>query len=445
MKMENLMLHTVTKNIFIEHEKEGVYLTLPFSMPADIEWLTLTYEYAAFNEKETALGNGSFATRQQANIIDLGLIAPDGSQVGASGSNKKEIYVSEVYATPGYHTCVLVPGEWRVIVGAYKIAAEGVEVNFEITFSKKHRRLYKGDLHMHTLASDGIFTVGELMERARKLGLDFIAITDHNQMVSSDSFPQARDISVIPGMEYTHYLGHSNFLGVDKPYDDPFIANSFEEVRARFNSARERGALVGINHPFQEGCEFKFDLKEIPFDYLEVWNGPMRESNLKAIGLWQRLLTEGKKIPICGGSDFHRDDIPFIFMGGPTTCVYAKSSSSRDILAAIRAGHAYISYAPNGPVLEMTVGKAILGDSVEWAKEQEMHIVADNLLKGDVLRVITETESKVLLEAPSDGKCNLSYTKTSPGFARIEILRVLLPGIPMLPVLISNPIYFQNS
>ena len=28
------------------------------------------------------------------------------------------------------------------------------------------------------------------------------------------------------------------------------------------------------------------------------------------------------------------------------------------------------------------------------------------------------------------------------GFARIEILRRFLPGLPLLPALISNPIYF---
>ncbi len=443
--MENSNLTTIKKQIHIEHEKEGTYFTLPFSMPDDIEWMTLSYEYAGYDDKENVLENGSFVARQQVNIIDLGLIAPDGSQVGASGSDKKEITVSEVYATPGYNACLLLPGEWQIIVGAYKIAAEGVTVNYEITYSKKYIRLYKGDLHVHSQASDGIFTIEELAERARKLGLDFIAITDHNQMISSDKLPQARDISVIPGIEYTHYLGHSNFLGVDKPYDVPFIANNLEEVQERFNSAHERGALIGINHPFQEGCEFQFDLKKIPFDYIEIWNGPMRESNLKAVGLWQQLLSQGMKIPISGGSDFHRDDIPFIFMGGPTTCVYARSSSRTDILAALKAGHAYICYAPNGPMLEMTSGEGIMGDSVDWEKGKEIHIVADNLLKGDVLRVVTEVESKVLLEAAGNGKYSISYIKESPGFARIEILRVLLPGIPMLPVLISNPIYFEGS
>jgi hypothetical protein len=29
------------------------------------------------------------------------------------------------------------------------------------------------------------------------------------------------------------------------------------------------------------------------------------------------------------------------------------------------------------------------------------------------------------------------------GFARVEILRKFLPGLPLLPALISNPIYFD--
>jgi hypothetical protein len=442
MKMENLAVNTIKKEIFIEHEREGTYFTLPFSMPAETESITLTYRYTSHIEEEQKIDTGRFVAKPQASIIDLGLIAPDGRQVGASGSNKTEIYISETYATPGYKACALVPGEWQIIIGAYKIAAAGVEVTYEITFTKKSRRLFKGDLHIHTCASDGIFTAEELMERAQKLGLDFIAITDHNQMISADELPKVRGFNVIQGMEYTHFLGHSNFLGVDKPYEVPFIANTFDEVSARFHSADERGALIVINHPFQEPCEFKFDMMELPFHCLEIWNGPMRESNLKAIGLWQRLLTEGKRIPISGGSDFHRDDVPFTFMGGPTTCVYATSNSSRDILTALREGHAFISYAPKGPTIQITAGDAIMGDQIEWAKEKEFQIDADNLVKGDILQIITATEKKTLLEAQCDGSCHVSYRMQAPGFARIEIARVLIAGLPLLPVLISNPIYF---
>jgi len=167
----------------------------------------------------------------------------------------------------------------------------------------------------------------------------------------------------------------------------------------------------------------------------------MRVSNLQAVGLWQSLLAAGKKVPICGGSDYHRDT-PFIFPGGPTTCVYAMSAGVSDLLAALQQGHAYIIFAPNGPTLELTAGEAMLGDTVTWTETKEMQIVASGLLAGDILRVVTAQSSRTLLEAPADGQFQASYTMESAGFARVEILRSFLPGLPSLPALISNPIYF---
>lgn len=42
----------------------------------------------------------------------------------------------------------------------------------------------KGDLHMHTTASDGAGTITEMAEAAKSRGLKYIAITDHSQRVS---------------------------------------------------------------------------------------------------------------------------------------------------------------------------------------------------------------------------------------------------------------------
>ena len=91
-------------------------------------------------------------------------------------------------------------------------------------------------------------------------------------------------MTLIPGIEWTHYQGHATFLGVDQPYDGSFMANTTEEVLARFTSARERGALIALAHPFDEGCPFIFDMQTLPFDMIEIWNGPMRESNLRSPG-----------------------------------------------------------------------------------------------------------------------------------------------------------------
>lgn len=426
----------------VSMEQEGAYLTLPFDMPPGVEALSLSYQYTRYQEQASAEEGEGFGSRQEINIIDLGLIGPEGSQVGASGSNKTAIEISETDATPGYRARPLTPGRWLILIGAYKVAPEGVKVTYELTFTEKQLRLLKGDLHVHTLASDGATSVEELARRAQRQGLGFLGITDHNQMVSAESLPRLPGMTLIPGIEWTHFQGHANFLGVDRPYDEPYFANSFEEVWERFHSARERGALITINHPFDDACPFRFDMDALPFDCLEVWTGPMREANLRAIGFWNSLLVAGKTVPICGGSDYHRDGL-FIFPGGPTTCVYAMSPSAADILDALRRGHAYVTFAPDGPELEMTAGDAIVGDSVAFDDVREVQIAAKGLQAGDLLQIITTEGVTPVLRTEVDGAYRGTYTMGKPGFVRVEMLRRFVPGLPLLPALISNAIFFE--
>lgn len=427
----------------IEHNREGSYFSLPFTMPPDTEILTLNYRYQRYREVDNPIENGAFTSKQEVNIIDLGLIAPDGSQVGASGSDKNEIILSAISATPGYLPQPLVSGEWRILVGAYKVVPQGVTVKYELTFTPKHLRLLKGDFHTHTVASDGVLTAAELGRHALSHGLDFVAVTDHNQFASAAAFPQLPGLTFIPGIEWTHYQGHANFLGIDRSYDEAFATNTPEETLNRFEIARQRGALIVINHPFEAGCGFQLDINSLPFDCLEIWNGPMRVSNLQAVGLWQSMLVMGKKIPMCGGSDYHRDGL-FQILGGPTTCVYAMSSSSEDILLALKQGHAFVIYAPNGPSAALTAGDAIMGDTTAWVNHQKLQISIDGLVNGDSVRIVTAQGSDTILEAPSAGSLNMAYAVKQPGFARLEIWRAFLPGLPMLPALISNPIYFAG-
>ena len=75
-------------------------------MARTIAWLTesvsLSYHYERHHESEIQLERGSGVARREINIIDLGMISPDGAQVGASGSDKTSIMLSETSATPGY-------------------------------------------------------------------------------------------------------------------------------------------------------------------------------------------------------------------------------------------------------------------------------------------------------------------------------------------------------
>ncbi len=426
--------------IQVGHEREGQYITVPFRMPAHVESVSIAYKYE--RHQQGAKGAGGFTPRQKINTIDLGLLAPDGTQVGASGSDKSEIQVSATFATPGYRPTSLVEGELKILLGAYKVASQGVMVSYDVTFTPKRQRLFKGDLHVHTLASDGVLSTVELAQRALRHGLDFVAITDHNQMITTDSLPHVPGVTLIPGIEWTHFKGHANFLGVDRPYDEPFFTNEPDVAKTRFSSARERGALIVINHPFEEECPFQFDLNALPFDCIEIWNGPMRESNLRSIGLWQSLLSAGRKIPACGGSDYHCDQL-FIFPGGPTTCVYSWSNSPADLLDGLKNGHAFITFAPDGASLDLSAGEAIMGDSVPFSQTKEIQISAQGLQTGDVVQVVTAGSATAILKAEGDGSFQGVYKMEKAGFGRVEILRSFIPGLPLLPALISNPIYFD--
>lgn len=437
------MQQNQTLEFTIEHEQQGQYLLFPFEMPEGVERLDLRYRYERHRENPAGVGAAAFTARDEINIIDLGLIAPDGAQVGASGSDKNEITVSETDATPGYCPTALATGRWHILAGAYKVAPEGARVSYELAFTFKQPRWLKGDLHTHTLASDGVLTAEELAWRALRHGLDFLAITDHNQLVSAAELPRVPGVTLIPGVEWTHYQGHANFLGVDRPYDGSFAANAPEEIRQRFVSARERGALIVVNHPYEDCCQFVIDRDSIPFDCLEVWNGPMRMSNLQALGLWQSLLAAGQKIPVLGGSDYHRDT-PFIFPGGPTTCVYARSAAASDILAALKAGHAYITFAPNGPWVDLRAGEAMMGDTLAWTPGDAVSVRAGGLLAGDLVRLVTAGSNDVIAEAPAAGELSVEVPVKSSGFARVEIWRSFLPGVPMLPALITNPVYLES-
>lgn len=77
----------------------------------------------------------------------------------------------------------------------------------------------KYDLHTHTIHSDGTFSVKELIERAKKNGLNGLAITDHDTMdgvLEGLKLAKEYDIDFIPGIEFScslegreiHILGY---------------------------------------------------------------------------------------------------------------------------------------------------------------------------------------------------------------------------------------------
>ncbi len=421
-------------------EEHLLYLTIPFEVPEGVERMTISYAYASHSGETLDMESGQFTSRRRLNTIDLGLLGPGGEQIGTSGSDKNEIFISETVATPGYRAVALTPGTWQIIAGVYRVAAEGVEVSYRVRFEMKHRRLLFGDPHTHTVASDGILTLEGLARHARAHGLDFLAITDHNQPASKAAMPAVEGLTLIPGVEWTQYGGHANFLGVDLPYDGRFFANEPAGVLEKFASARERGATIVLNHIQDESVPFRYDFRTLPFDAVEVWNGPMRMSNLRGIGMWDEMLKAGMKVPAVGGSDYHADRFAQM-LAGPCMGVYAESAGQSDILEAVRRGRSFICFQPNSAALDMRIGNVLMGGTTGWREGLELEVLLTGLVKGDVVKLISPSGSREVFEAPTDGGFSGRFAVTERGYVRLELWQSFQGILPALPALVSNPIW----
>jgi len=426
----------------INADQQGLYLLIPFEIPPSTDRVDIEYTYSYNQDQPVNIESGQFTRRQRVNRIDLGLIAPDGSQVGASGSSRDAIFVSTTDATPGYQPHPLTAGTWQIMLGAYVVSSDGVDVKISLRFTPKTRRWLRGDMHTHTLASDGLLPLDHLARHAREHGLDFIAVTDHNQPVRRASFPKVPGLTIIPGLEWTHYKGHSNFWGVEEPYQGAFFTNTYEEVQSKFQQAHQNGALISINHPLESSFGFHFDLDGLDYDTIEVWNGPMRPRNIETIAWWDQMLKAGKRqVAVCG-SDYHEDTY-FQRLANPTINVLAWSASEKDILVAIESGHSYFTYGPTSLQLDLDVEGATYGVIKTWRAGLEAHLNAHSLEAGDQIRLIDQDGERIMLTAPASGDWQTSIPVEKPGYIRLEVWRSFFSGLPMLPALVTNPIWFD--
>jgi len=72
----------------------------------------------------------------------------------------------------------------------------------------------KIDLHMHTTASDGASTPDELVEKCIELGLETIAVTDHDNLTSvgeMQQLGQEKGLNVVAGIEISTYRGDAEY------------------------------------------------------------------------------------------------------------------------------------------------------------------------------------------------------------------------------------------
>jgi hypothetical protein len=370
-----------------EHRAASEYRYLPVEVPAGCPGLTVRLEYD-----------------RAAGVLDLGCFGPAGFR-GWSGGARDGFAIGPGYATPGYLPGPLEPGEWSVTVGLHRVPRDGLPYRITCELAAVEPppagvaapaappagpaatagggagagrggkpvlpapsgwRWLAGDLHAHTVHSDGSLTIDELAAHAAAVGLDFLAVTDHNTVSHHPLLPAASERSgvlLLPGQEVTTDRGHANAFG-----DIGWI--DFRRPAAEWvTEVARRGGLLSVNHPLGGDCSWRQPLDGHP-PLAEIWHFSWLERSWGGPLAWWQAWGFGT-VPV-GGSDFHTPEqgrpvgTPTTWLlcegigdtGGEGTEGYAARVAAA--LDALRAGRVALTTGPDATPVLLRLGDELL-------------------------------------------------------------------------------------
>ena len=367
------------------------------------------------------------------NVLSLSLFDPAGFRgAGHCRGTDQDISLAAAQATPGFLAGPLVPGTWTVEVETHAVLpGEPCRLDLDIVATcapgaAEHDAgdavasldeaaadavigrpgWYRGDLHTHTIHSDGHIDVAGRVREAQAQGLDFFVLTDHNTI--SGLIEMARMATPgflkLGGMELTTFWGHALLLGTRR-WIDWRVRPGDGQMPAIARTAGAAGQLFVIAHPCSQddpvctGCGWHFDdAMPGPALVVEVWNGPWDgdSGNEGNLALWYAWLNQGHHLMASAGTDSHEQygDVH----GQGFDIVYADALSEEAVLDAIRRGHLYLSDGPRlsltahadgqSPDVPAMMGDTVAGEAVsvtcEWENcppDTQVRVMVDGLLR----------------------------------------------------------------
>lgn len=202
-----------------------------------------------------------------------------------------------------------------------------------------------GDFHVHAFVGDGGIAPWMLQRHAARLGLDVIAITNHNQTLAARLGRAAARRSsgplVIIGEEITGRDFHLIGVGIERPveWDQP-ASLAIEQVHAQ-------GGVAIAAHPLRGFAEGYDEVALAALDGLEAAHPDRLDPRLRPQfeQFFQRTLARNPEVAAIGSSDFHTN-AP---MGLCRTYLLARERSEAAVLEAIRDGRT-VGRCEDGPL-----------------------------------------------------------------------------------------------
>jgi hypothetical protein len=435
---------------------------VPFHVPAGVRRITVMAGYQPFTVARGRLGN----------VLDLGIFGPPGWGPGPSagfrgwsGGARSGFTLSAGDATPGYLPGPIDEGIWTVALGPVVLHPMGMRwwVRIELEHGRplppapaapppaevpgRAAGWYRGDLHLHSVHSDGRRTPAQLVRAARAAGLDFVASTEHNTNAANLAWG-AEDLDgllVIPGEEVTTRHGHWLGIGLPPAGWVEWRYAPRDRLFGRYaGRVRAGGGIVVAAHPALPvpGCRWEFGYRHV--DAVEVWNGRWTPDDEVSLLFWNRLLRRGRRIVAVGGSDSHA---PGERVGAPQVVVRADRLSAGAVVDGLIAGRSYLAGSAD---VTLTVvarhGDATAGPGEEIRTPAEVTATVSGAAGASVL---ARTAAGVVATGRTDaaGQGTLCWPVFDPSarFARVEVRRPRTrTAVRGAMVAMSNPIWLTG-
>jgi len=323
----------------------------------------------------------------------------------------------------------------------------------------------RGDTHLHSLNSDGATNISVIADVARQRGLDWVVITDHDEVPRAGECEAETDASFlcIKGQEITTLGGHVTALGIPANITTPWANYTMGEA---MEATYAQGGLAFVAHPFEDSAASDYEYFGVYENYtgLEIyhgyagWNQNALSSDMDqlAVQKWDQLLNAGRRIVGIGASDSHNANDAWdqgdLFtrrgaVGYPRNVAYLREFSERGVLEALERGRLYVT---DGPELLFTLGGAIPGDEVQAAAGSPLAVILDGVANVSSTVRLIANGTVVYSQAVAAGTFNLStsYTPGQDSWIRAEVRSFngnLLKGETYLafsdPVFIDVPPY----
>ena len=191
-----------------------------------------------------------------------------------------------------------------------------------------------GDFHVHAFVGDGGIAPWMLQRHAERVGLDVIAITNHNQTLAARLGRWAARRSagpmIIVGEEITGRDFHLIAVGIERPVEWN------QPARAAIADVHAQGGVAIAAHPLRGFAEGYDDVAVAELDGLEAAHPDALASAIapQFEEFYQRTLARNPDVAAIGSSDFHT-------VGPMALCrtfLLVRDRSEAGVIEAIRSG-----------------------------------------------------------------------------------------------------------